>query len=157
MAGRSIDNEKFIQENLHKYFQKLSSVREPIVLVLTIHLYTEFWINKCIELCSPKPKEILDKNFVFSTKLMLVYNMGLIPEQLYLNIKKLNTLRNKYAHNLDYDFTKSDLNYIYSDGKSVLEHLQGESDWRIFMLIGASTFEWMANHVIKNYMTDIIT
>ena len=127
MAGRRIDNEKFIQENLQKYFVKLSSVKEPIILVLTIHLYTEFWINKLIELRSPNPKEILDRNYVFAIKLMLVYNMGLIPEQLYLNIKKLNTLRNKYAHNLDYDFTKSDLNYICFDGINVSEHLQGET------------------------------
>ncbi len=152
MTEKCIGYEKVKQEYFDKYFEKLSLIEEPTTKVLTIHLYTEFWINKLIDLSSPKPQEILNRNLNFSIKLILIYNMGLIPEQLYLNIKKLNKLRNKYAHNLDYEFTKSDLNYVYSNGKNISKYIQNETTRRIFMFIGAATFEWLATYVMENYM-----
>jgi hypothetical protein len=103
------------QDVTEQLYNRIITTDEPIVLVLAIHIYTEYWIDKIIQSKSPTSKEILDNNnYTFSIKLHIVYNMGLIPEGLYRNIKKLNSLRNKYAHELNYDFSKADLYYDLS-------------------------------------------
>jgi DNA-binding MltR family transcriptional regulator len=55
----------------------------------------------------------LKANQIYSSavKLNIVYNMGLIDDLLYKNLVKLNSLRNKYAHNLGYVVTESDLSF----------------------------------------------
>ena len=76
--------------------------------------------------------------------------MGLIPEPLYYNLKKLNKLRNEFAHNLNDDMKNMDMNYATSDGSSFQKLVKDESVCRIFMYLGAVTFEWLAIHAINN-------
>jgi len=133
------------QEGFQSYFDKLTYINNPMALTLTIHLYTEYWIDKLLEKFSPIGNNIInDRNYTFAIKLSIVYSMNLIPKQLYENIKKLNKLRNAFAHDLDFDIEKADFNYFLEDGTNLNSMIKKEELWRKFMFIGISTFEWLA-------------
>ena len=40
--------------------------------------------------------------------------MGLIPKELYLNIKQLNNLRNTYSHEIDYSFKNFNFSVFFN-------------------------------------------
>ena len=80
--------------------------------------------------------------------------MGLIPEQLYNNIKNLNKLRNDYAHKLDFDFLKSDIDYfdpnrnvkIKKFGMALSNGEKTVDPKNAILWIGVVTFGWLNNH-----------
>ena len=81
--------------------------------------------------------------------------MELIPERLYENIKKLNKLRNGYAHKLDYDFLKSNLDFFDPDHptniKEIKKLLANNKKTSVayknaLLWIGVLTFGWLNNH-----------
>jgi uncharacterized protein YlaN (UPF0358 family) len=136
-----------IQNITEVLYEKLNDANDPELLTLIIHLHTEYWINKIIQAKSPIYKEILDNNrYTFSIKLDLIYNMGLIPEGLYKNIKKLNSLRNKYAHEINYDFTKADLNYDLS--KLVIESKDGIKKYNDGQISSVNNFKTVKEKLI---------
>ena len=102
--GDSSDPAKVGQECI----RRLRLLRDPVAFVLTLHLFCEHWLNQILlKFC---PAEDLT-NFQYARKLQIVYAIEKIPKMLFENLKELNRLRNKVAHNLDFDFTKMDLNY----------------------------------------------
>lgn len=107
-------NHKLITE----YQDKLEELKaannhyEPLGSVVVLHLYVEYCINYLIENHCQNSKRLLDhSNVTFSIKLEIVFALGLIPEWLYINIRKLNKIRNGYSHNLDFDLLNSDLQF----------------------------------------------
>lgn len=97
-----------------------------LAIVVTLHLLTEFVLDRLIKAKSPTPKRILDdsRTFTYSVKLVLVRNMGLIDEPLFRNLDALRRLRNEYAHGLDVDLAaKLNLGFLERDGKPVFRRL----------------------------------
>jgi hypothetical protein len=95
-----------------QWLEMMQTIPSPLTLVITTHLMTEYGINYLISSNCVNHKQILDdRNYTFSIKLNIIYALGLIPEDLYQNIKKLNILRNKFAHSLKVDFRDVDLSY----------------------------------------------
>ena len=80
--------------------------------------------------------------------------MGLIPKMLYDNLKKLNKLRNNYAHNLDFDFLKSDLDYFDPEHRINIKEFGNVCTYKethidpknAILWIGVVTFGWLNNH-----------
>ncbi|PDY05746.1 hypothetical protein COM66_10910 [Bacillus cereus] len=137
-----------------KYIDKLSNIQDEVALVVNIHLFTEHVINRIMKEKKKNPNQHIIERSSFVVKLDLLYNMDLIPKELYENINKLNTLRNKCAHNLDYDFVGMDCNYnmtneVFDPKKPFpsinLEklNLKDRLGW-----IGGFTFGWLVNHSI---------
>lgn len=124
-----------------------------LAIVVTLHLLTEFLLDRLIRAKSPTPKRILDdsRTFTYSVKLVLVRNMGLIDGDLFRNLDALRKLRNEYAHGLDVDLaTKLNLGFVDERGaplfrrvaetaRAVREDPEGEGI-RILMRIRDATF-----------------
>ncbi|GAB4073239.1 hypothetical protein GCM10028778_07980 [Barrientosiimonas marina] len=121
---------------------KLNSIEDPIAAVVTIHLYTEYWVDLIIKNKTKTSSKILRWNYL--NKLELIFNMDLIPEKLYQNLVKLNKLRNKCAHNLNYRF--NDLNYRDYNLDYVrdeIKELNSEDTLLNINIIGLATFAWI--------------
>lgn len=144
--------QKFIAQ---KYLGKINNIQDEVAKVVNIHLYTEHVINKIMSRKKKNPNKHIHERSSFIVKLDLLYNMDLIPQELYENINKLNTLRNKCAHNLDYDFEGMDCNYNMTN-----EFWYPKESFKPFNLeilgldnrlywIGTFTFIWLFNHSIN--------
>jgi hypothetical protein len=86
--------------------------KNPISLTLKSHLFLENFLDEIIRKKFKKP-EILFKRreITFSVKIDLLYAGNHLTEDLYNDITRVNSLRNKFAHNLhcdiaDYDITR---------------------------------------------------
>jgi hypothetical protein len=83
-------------------------ITDPIAFVLTVHLFTEQWLNQI--LLKSCPHKDLTEN-TYSRKLDICFAIGKITEDLFFNLRKLNKLRNSVAHDLNFDLTKMELDY----------------------------------------------
>ena len=68
-----------------------------LAIVVTLHLLTEFVLDRLINAKSATPRRILDdsRTFTYSVKLVLVRNMGLVDDALFRNLDALRRLRNE--------------------------------------------------------------
>lgn len=85
-----------------EFMSVLLHIDDDILTILKIHLLCEHLIEAWI--CSKTNQETLflepmKINMNFSTKLKLARNMGL-QKEIYELISKINSIRNKFAHNL---------------------------------------------------------
>lgn len=98
-------------------------------------------MNRIIEQKSPSAKIaekiVTSRSHSFAVKVTMLFQMGLVDETLYENIRALNNLRNEYAHEIDVDFAehyhkgfrKSDGTRIFPNPKAVRNQVQiPESD-----------------------------
>lgn len=93
------------------YMGRVGPKDDEIAILLKGHLLIEYLMNKVIEKKCRSPKKILEgtRVYTFSVKLQIIYSMSLIPEYLYDNINRVNQLRNKYAHTLDFNLDKNSM------------------------------------------------
>lgn len=83
------------------------------LIVLKGHLVSERYIERFIKLFLLKGERILDKGRLsYIQKLELLDSIGIIPDDLIICFRKLNGLRNKLAHELDYEITIEDIDPI---------------------------------------------
>ena len=89
--------------------RRLERLENHLAFVVSLHLFVENLIDALIEHRSPTAKQILEDHraYSFSVKLTIVFNMALVPEGLFKNLRALNSLRNEYAHQIDVDLAKS--------------------------------------------------
>jgi hypothetical protein len=88
--------------------RRLNSVSEPTAFILTAHLLSEYWLNRLLRHAFPN-RDL--SRYDFFKKVEILFGMGQLPQHLFVNLTKLNDLRVKIAHNVDYDLTQMDLNY----------------------------------------------
>ena len=92
---------------------------DPIGYIVITHLYVEHGLNYLIYRECKNFKRLL-KN-TFATKLDLCYEMKLISDFLFNNIRTLNSLRNKMVHNLDIDFENIRLSMYSTQNEPMLD------------------------------------
>lgn len=94
---------------------------DPVGYVVITHLYVEHGLNYLIFKKCKNHKKILKDNrtFTFSVKLDICYEIGLISDFLYENIRALNSLRNKMVHNLDIDYKDLKLYFTSTTGEKM--------------------------------------
>ena len=80
--------------------------------ILKSHLYIEQILERLIKKKIPKPNHLFKNQISFSLKLDLALSLNAIPEKYVGPIKSLNGIRNKYAHNANYQVTFDDLNAL---------------------------------------------
>jgi len=106
-------------------FRNKDGFFEQISTLLITHLYVEHFIDYIIENHFKLKKKIFDdhRSYSFSIKLDLVYEKDFIPEWLYFNIRKLNSIRNKFSHNLHFDILDIDLTFKIPDDENEIEDI----------------------------------
>lgn len=81
-------------------------------IILRAHLYIEYELTEILKQTLKYPDE-LGTNINFSLKLKLLLALDAISPELKDPIKYLNTLRNKYAHELSYQFNERMYNEFF--------------------------------------------
>lgn len=132
----------------------------PLAIAVSLHLFVEYWLNQLIQAKCPNADTILDdkRNLTFYVKLQLVYGMGLIPERIFSNIKRLNKLRNSYAHNLDFDALLAvDLDYFDPGNRVTIRDFPSAIREKkvtrkdLLLWIGVVTYGWLHNHCMESH------
>jgi hypothetical protein len=91
-------------------------IREPRLLVITIHLYFEYILGKLME---RKKLRANQRELSFSQKLRIVKEFQLLAPPLVESLRVVNQLRNNYAHEIFFDiFTWDPLQIPYMAGYS---------------------------------------
>ncbi|OMD95047.1 hypothetical protein NST58_20465 [Paenibacillus sp. FSL R10-2796] len=99
-----IQYEKFISEtSAENYFQ----------IILRAHLYIEHELQSMVN-GNIKYPELLGNRLTFSDKMRLVFAIGLWPIEDMDLISKINKLRNKFAHNREFQLSVDDVNSLIS-------------------------------------------
>jgi hypothetical protein len=104
-----------------QFIARLRHHENELGLIIKGHLFVEFVINQIILKRCKGPKEILkdSRTYPFSVKLQLVYSMGLLPNPIYQNIRKINRIRNDLAHNLEINYGKIDFTFRQDEGHEI--------------------------------------
>lgn len=151
------------------WLHKIETLSEPLSIVITNHLFVEYALNHLIESnCKNYTKILNDNNrWTFSMKLELCYQLDLIEEYLYLNISKLNKIRNEYSHNLEVNFRDMDLNFYDPKGrvnlakwknKEIMEKNPTNKDVKDAVIwIGTLTFVELHNKIVGRDQLNIKT
>ncbi len=80
--------------------------------ILKAHLFIERLVDSLIEEKLDKPESFLKNQVSFNLKVDLAHSLGVLTDRLVSSIKSLNSIRNKYAHNLDYQVSFDELNSL---------------------------------------------
>lgn len=104
-------------------FMKATNEEDELQIILRGHLYIEHEIEKLLRNYLVEPKYVLGSRSMFMNKLNLATALGLISVSKRNSYKKLNDLRNAYAHELNYKMTEEDLNKLVD---SMDEDLNGD-------------------------------
>lgn len=82
--------------------------------VITGHLFVENALDQIFEIVFAQPQSL--KRFTYVNKLQLTRALGDVTEESLVRLEKLGTLRNKFAHNLDYVVSYKDIQSFQVDG-----------------------------------------
>ena len=67
--------------------------------VLSVHLHVERWLRELLSMTLPNPEVLLkESRFSFLDAVVLCQALNVLDDDLAVVLKKLNTLRNKFAH-----------------------------------------------------------
>jgi len=111
-----------------QYLLSLRHHEEEVGLVLKGHLFIEYVLNQIIRKQFKSSGTILKdpRSYTFSVKLQMIYSTGYLPPYLFLNIRRINRLRNHLAHNLTLDLNESQFRFTRSDGTEILIKKHGK-------------------------------
>jgi hypothetical protein len=109
---------KIETQQLKKYLMSISDKQDDISIILNTHLHIEYWLEEFIKGNLRKPEKLFSSSrLTFIEKLSLAESLGFdLNDECGIadGIKKLNTIRNRIAHRLDYKLNKNDLKLLSS-------------------------------------------
>ena len=113
------DKEIKKDENPHRdkerenFNQVVGDIKDPILLILRIHLYTEHLLERIISCKLPRGDRHLNgSNISYNQKLSLVSAFDYIPDEIITALKQLNRVRNQCVHELHKEITISEIDRI---------------------------------------------
>ncbi|KOR78362.1 hypothetical protein AM232_07730 [Bacillus sp. FJAT-21352] len=111
-----------------KQFVKDVEHDDILMVILKTHLYIEKEMIELTEEFFKFPTRLSD--YKFKARLNLLYSLGIIEKQLYEPISSINDIRNKFAHNLTYEFTEKDYKRIKDTlSKEILTEFKKDKDF----------------------------
>jgi hypothetical protein len=83
---------------------------DPLTVVLRVHLYVEVFLDTILTRRLKYPALILkNRDFTFAMKLDLLRASNQLDLRLFADIKRLNALRNRFAHDLRFSIAHFDM------------------------------------------------
>lgn len=95
-------------KKLYYEYWKDSMEHETLYIILSGHLVIEHLLEEAIKTQLRQPKEIDLSRLNFPNKVELCVSFGILHPRKKAVYLKLNTLRNKFAHRLDYEISFDD-------------------------------------------------
>jgi len=134
-----------------EYFARVGYHDDEISILLKGHLLVEHLLNKIIKAKCKNPEKILNdhRSYPFTVKLQIVYSMGLLPEYLFKNVTKLNAIRNRLVHDLNFHKKEIDMRIFNSLGENILLKTKGKKNPRKFYLkmLSHAALSQLRNHL----------
>lgn len=111
-----------------KFFEEIEYRNDNLYLILRGHLYLEAELLKLLETNIPNHKILELSKMTFYNKVILVTALNIIDEKSMEALLELNTIRNKYAHNLNYKIKKEEIRKLKGIISKIngLEYLENE-------------------------------
>jgi hypothetical protein len=86
----------------------ISNIKDRRSLVLTVHLFVEYWLNWMIRKHFKNHEEILEDDSrnelkSFSNKAKMLHGLGVLEGDVYKDVRTINRIRNIFAHRIDLD------------------------------------------------------
>jgi hypothetical protein len=107
--------ESLREEAMSLCLKTLLPQEDQLSLIVTGHLYVEYWLEWLIRKSIPRPEKLLDSvNLTFVEKLAVAESLGLLRNSLVKAIRRLNNIRNQIAHKLEYQIPQEDLQLLAS-------------------------------------------
>jgi|ERR1035437_520081 hypothetical protein len=105
------------------YIARLGHHTDELGLVVQGHLLIEFVLNEIIRRSFKQPAKIIEDHraYSFSVKARIIYSSGLLPDHIFRNIQRINSIRNHLAHNLDWDSLKLDYKFSHEKNEKPTE------------------------------------
>ena len=128
---------------------RLRAIFDPTAFVVTLHLFTEHWLNQILLKFCPYG-DLTHYNYY--RKLEICHALGKLTEDLFFNLCKLNKLRNQVAHNVDFDLTKMEIDYRGCLPEFELKNYQPSFAWNAEqhhvsnVLVGVLSVTYMLLH-----------
>jgi len=95
------------------YENRCATIRDPVLFVLRAHLYSEHLLERIIASYLPEGQQLIDQKILgYFLKLSLVDSFGMIDAATISALRRLNTLRNSCAHNLEKTVELGDVDAI---------------------------------------------
>jgi len=92
--------------------------------IIRVHLHIEYHINDILDLLVPYPEDLKPIQLDYDGKVNLICALGVQPERIKI-LKALGTMRNKFAHNLNFKLDNSNVKSLYesldSSAKEILQ------------------------------------
>ncbi|MDH4230694.1 MAG: hypothetical protein OEW04_01540 [Nitrospirota bacterium] len=103
--AKLFEDEKLFEKPLGSdMLRMLNREKEPLNIILNAHLFIENFLDVIIQRKFKHSQLLLQNSaFTFSMKVDVLRAKNYLDDKLYNDIKLLNRLRNKYAHDLYYD------------------------------------------------------
>jgi hypothetical protein len=98
---------------------------EPWQQLLQAHLYFDHVVSAILNEALANPDAISTSRMSFAQKVQLISALGLLPKGLVAPVEFMNSLRNKIAHQLDFEIADADVrdfsNAIPKDLREIME------------------------------------
>lgn len=104
---------KYVKVEERKNKKLLDQNHERIGKIISCHLVLEHFINRELELLNNiSYQQRKDARLTFFSKVKMLPKTGMLYSPLINAMIKVNTLRNMYAHNLNYEITEAQMKKI---------------------------------------------
>ena len=131
----------------------LQQETDPLNLVLRAHLYLENLLEAILRRRFPNPELLLkNRDFTFSMKLDVLRAKNYLDVHSYNDIKKVNAIRNKFAHELHYDFAAVDFtSFSYCEYADELRIKDREVRLAVNLYLFKHVILWLLAQLTKRY------
>ena len=121
----------------------------PSSLTLTVvgHFLIEHLVNEIISNRCKNAKKIIE--YSFSTKVEFLNSMNLLPNDLYINIKNLNSIRNNMVHTLEANLKSVD--FYKSSGQKIIIKTpkSGDLERHYLKMLSQGTLIGLRNYMLS--------
>ena len=87
---------------------------DHLAMIIRTHLYVEFILNRRIEALLVNKRHLSVGSLKFSMKLNMAVAFGIVPDEDFPALNKLNGFRNDFAHDLNKQLTEQDERDFYN-------------------------------------------
>ncbi|MBA3047587.1 hypothetical protein KKC83_06810 [Patescibacteria group bacterium] len=107
-----LEIKEILNKELDKIDAAIKSQPEEIILVLQAHLFVENIIDEMLCSILKRGDILTENNLSFYQKLLIIQASDIIESYLIDTLKRLNNIRNKFSHQLQYNLSEKDIDFI---------------------------------------------
>ncbi len=133
---------KVLFEDFSKHIEQ---EKEPFVILLKGHLLLEYYLNQIVLLYVKDARDVEKKGFFGKVSMLESTDKQLFKQEIFDSLKRLNELRNRLSHSLNFKITESEIDMVgFCFGKSYVLTKYKNPKNKEFLL------KWVLKEMAKN-------